>query len=254
MSAFDDLRSIVERLRGPDGCPWDKEQTPETMRPYLVEETYEVVDAIESGDPSELCNELGDLLFQVMLLSEMGRQAGWFDVDDVCAAIGKKMVTRHPHVFIEGYVEDDAGSVAAWEARKAKERGTSGSMLDGVPRALPALIRAHRVGEKASRVGFDWPSADGAREKVVEEMGELDEARAAGDEDAIRAEYGDLLLAVASYGRLLGLGPEEALREANTRFEGRFREVERRVHDSDRLMAELDADELEGLWQEVKRC
>lgn len=252
MSGFDDLRGIVERLRGPDGCPWDKAQTPESMRPYLVEETYEVIDAIESGDPAELKKELGDVLFHVVLLSEMARQAGWFDVDDVCKAIATKMVVRHPHVFIEGYEEEDAGSIAAWEARKAKERGTDGSMLDGVPKALPSLIRAHRVGEKASRVGFDWTSPDGAREKVFEELAELDEARAGGDEQRIREEYGDVLLAAASYGRLLGIGPEEALREANARFEGRFREVERRVHDSNRLMAELSVGELEGLWAEVK--
>lgn len=253
MSSFDDLRGIVERLRTPEsGCPWDLEQTPETLRPYLVEETYEVVDAIEGGDPDELKKELGDLLFQIVLIAEMARQNGWFDIDEVCRAIADKMVRRHPHVFVPGHVEEDAGTIAAWEARKARERGTDGSMLDGVPRALPSLIRAHRVGEKASRVGFDWASPDGARAKVFEELTELDEARDGGDAQRVREEYGDVLLALASYGRLLGIGPEEALREANARFEGRFREVERRVHGSGRLMAELPVAELEGLWAEVK--
>lgn len=223
------------------------------MRPYLVEETYEVVDAIESGDPEELRKELGDLLFQVMLLSEMAEQAGDFSIDDVAQGIAEKMVRRHPHVFEEGYEEDDAGTVAAWEGRKAKERGPGGSVLDGVPKALPALIRAHRVGEKVSRVGFDWDAPAGARGKVAEELVELDEAISMGDEGRIRAEYGDVLLAMASLGRHLDIGPEEALREANTRFETRFRAVEVDVHASGRRMAELDAAELEAHWEEVKK-
>jgi len=254
MTPFEELRAIVTRLRGEDGCPWDRAQTPETMRPYVVEETYEVLDAIEGGDPEELRKELGDLLFQVVLLAEMGRQSGDFDVDDVARGIADKMVRRHPHVFVEGYEEHDAGTVAAWEARKAKERGPGGSVLDGVPKALPALIRAHRVGEKVSRVGFDWDAPSGARDKVSEELVELDEALAAGDAEAIRAEYGDVLLAMASLGRLLDIGPEEALREANVRFEGRFRQVEERVHASGRLMSELSAEELEQHWEVVKSC
>ena len=254
MTPFQELRAIVQRLRGDDGCPWDRAQTPESMRPYLVEETYEVLDAIESGDPEELRKELGDLLFQVVLLAEMGRQAGHFDLDEVAAGIAEKMVRRHPHVFEEGHVEDDAGTVAAWEARKARERGPGGSVLDGVPRALPALIRAHRVGEKVGRVGFDWAGPEGAREKVAEELAELDEALAGGDPERIRAEYGDVLLAMASLGRKLDLGPEEALREANGRFEGRFRDVERRVRESGRLMSELSLEELEEQWEEVKSC
>ena len=253
MSRFEELRAVVERLRAQDGCPWDREQTPETMRPYLIEEAYEVVEAIESGEPAELKKELGDLLFQIMLLSEMGRQAGWFDVDEVCQGITEKMVRRHPHVFDPEHEEEDPGSVGAWEARKARERGAGGgSMLDGVPKSLPSLIRAHRVGEKVSRVGFDWPDADGARAKVFEELGELDEARSEADPDRIRHEYGDLLLAVASYGRLLGLGPEEALREANQRFEGRFRGVESMAANRDQLLTELSIQELEALWQRAK--
>ncbi|HJN73391.1 MAG TPA: nucleoside triphosphate pyrophosphohydrolase [Myxococcota bacterium] len=254
MTPFDELRAIVERLRAPEGCPWDRAQTPRSLRPYLVEETYEVIDAIESGDPEELRKELGDLLFQVMLLSEMAHQAGHFSIDEVAAGIAEKMVRRHPHVFEEGHEEDDAGTVAAWEARKARERGAGGSVLDGVPTALPALIRAHRVGEKVSRVGFDWSSAGGARDKVTEELAELDEAMSTGDAERIRAEYGDVLLAMASLGRLLDIGPEEALREANARFEQRFRGVEGRVHGSGRLMAELSPEELEEHWEQVKRC
>jgi MazG family protein len=253
MTPLQQLRDVVERLRGPDGCPWDRAQTPESMRPYLIEEAYEVVEAIESGDPAELRKELGDLLFQIVLLAEMGRQSGQFDFDEVCEGITEKMIRRHPHVFDPEHEEEDAGSVGAWEARKARERGAGGgSMLDGVPASLPSLIRAHRVGEKVSKVGFDWPSADGARAKVLEELAELDEARSDRDEDAIRHEYGDLLLAVASYGRLLGLGPEESLREANQRFEGRFRKVESMATDRDQLLTELSPDELEALWARAK--
>ena len=222
------------------------------MRPYVVEETYEVIDAIESGDANALQKELGDLLFQVVLLSEMARQAGEFDIDEVVRGIGQKMIERHPHVFDPEHNEDDAGSVGAWEARKAKTRAPGASMLDGVPSALPALIRAHRVGERVSRVGFDWPSLERVRAKVEEELDELDEALESQDEDHIRAEYGDVLLATANVGRFLGIGPEEALREANQRFEGRFRVVEDLARTQGHSLHELDTEALESLWAQAK--
>jgi MazG family protein len=253
MSEFERLLSIVHTLRSPGGCPWDQAQTPQSMRPYLVEETYEVVDAIEDGDPALLCKELGDLLFQIVLLSEMADQAGDFDVHAVCGAIADKMIARHPHVFDPDYqARDDDGTIASWEARKAKERAVETSMLDGVPRSMPALIRAHRVGEKVSRVGFDWPDLAGVRAKVDEELLELEQAIESGDRAQIQAEYGDVLLSMANLGRFLEIGPEEALREANDRFEGRFRTVEGLARDSQVDLHALSVEELDALWRRAK--
>lgn len=251
MTSFDALARVVARLRAPDGCPWDRAQTPTSLRPYILEEAYEVVDAIDRGQAAALRDELGDLLFQVVLLAQMAKDAGLFDLDAVCQAITDKMVRRHPHVFDPNHREEDAGSVGAWEARKAKERG-GGSMLDGVPAALPALVRAHRVGEKVARVGFDWPDLAAVRAKVDEELGELDAELRRQDQAAIAREYGDCLLALANLGRFMGVGPEEALREANTRFEDRFREVERMALDRGLSLHTLDAAALDALWREAK--
>lgn len=252
MPPFDRLVSIVARLRGPGGCPWDRAQDPGSMRPYLVEEAYEVVEAIEAGRPELLREELGDLLFQVVLLARMAEEAGDYDIHQVAEGIAEKMLRRHPHVFDPQHQEEDAGSVAAWEARKARERGAERSMLDGLPAALPALVRAHRVGEKVSRVGFDWPDLAGVRAKISEELGELDEALASGDAAAIEHEYGDTLLALANLGRFVGVGAEEALRSANSRFAERFRAVERLAAARGLDLHALDDEALDALWQEVK--
>lgn len=251
MTSFDELVAIVARLRAPDGCPWDRAQTPKTLRPYVLEEAYEVVDAIDRGQPDALRKELGDLLFEVVLLAQMAKDEALFDIDGVCAAIAEKMVRRHPHVFDPNHQEEDPGSVGAWEARKAKERSGT-SMMDGVPMALPALVRAHRVGEKVARVGFDWPDLASVRAKVDEELGELDAELAGSDRAAVAREYGDCLLALANLGRFLGIGPEEALREANTRFEERFREVERLANARGVDLHTRDAEALDELWQEAK--
>src|SRR6185436_7394387 len=243
MSAFDDLAAIVARLRGPDGSPWDKAQDPATMRPYLLEEAYEVLDAIESGDPSKLREELGDLLFNVVMLAQMAQDAGQFAVSDVPAGIARKMIERHPHVF--GSAE--GGSIADWEQRKSTpDRGR----LDGVPRTLPALLRAHRQGEKAAAVGFDWDDAAGVLRKVREEIAELEEARGA---ERIEAELGDLLMAVASLGRKLGVPPESALQKANDRFRSRFRTMERIAAERGVELSSMDAAALDALWEEAKR-
>lgn len=244
MSAFDDLAAIVAQLRGPDGCPWDKAQDPATMRPYLLEETYEVLDAIESGDPAKLREELGDLLFNVVMLAQMAQDAGQFAVSDVPAAIARKMVERHPHVF--GAAE--GGSLADWEQRKAvPDRGR----LDGVPRTLPALLRAHRQGEKAAAVGFDWDDAAGVLRKVREEIEELE---AETDPVRVEEELGDLLMAVASLGRKLGAPPESALQNANDRFRSRFRLMERFAAERGQELSSMDAAALDALWEEAKRA
>lgn len=252
MSALEELVAVVARLRGPGGCDWDRAQTPATLRPYLLEEAHEVLAAVDAADPQALCKELGDLLFQIVLLARMAEERGQFTLQDVCAAIAQKMVQRHPHVFDPDHAEDNPATLAAWEARKAREQPER-SLLDGVPPSLPALLRAHRVGEKVATVGFDWPDALGAREKVHEELAELDEALHVGAPAAVEAEYGDVLLAMASYGRLLGLAPEDALRGASARFERRFRALEQAARAAGvRLHERPDPAVLEDLWQQVK--
>ncbi len=223
------------------------------MRPYLVEETYEVVEAIEGGDPAALREELGDLLFQVVLLAQMATDEGSFTLDDVVGDVRDKMVRRHPHVFDPDHVEEDAGSVGAWEARKAAEHSaTARSMLDGLPRSLPALVRAHRIGEKVAKVGFDWPDLASVRHKVDEELTELDDELRADARLAAQAEYGDVLLATANLGRFLGVGPEEALRASSSRFEARFRTVENLARERGLRLHALDPGALDGLWREAK--
>jgi len=193
----------------------------------LLEETYEVLDAIDSDDPSALRDELGDLLFQILLMARMADEADEFTLEDVTQAVNDKMIRRHPHVFDPHHqATGTEGSIETWEARKAKERSSDTSVLDGVPTALPSLLRAYRITEKASRVGFDWPDFSGVRAKLDEEIGELDEACADGHPEAIGHEYGDLLLTVVNMGRFLPVTPEEALRGAVKRFEHRFRAVE----------------------------
>lgn len=245
---MDRLRALVDRLRAE--CPWDRAQTSASMRPYLLEEAYEVLEALDAGDPAQVCEELGDLLFQVYFHGRLAEERGEFDIEAVADSILTKMVDRHPHVFA-GAHETDAGSVGAWEARKAA--GRKGSRVDGVPDALPALLRAHRVGEKLAHVGFDWPDITGVLAKVDEERAELAEAIAGGNPDRVRAEYGDLLLACANLGRFLGVAGEDALREANRRFEGRFRQVEVLARDAGVRLEDAGLERLDGWWNEAKR-
>ncbi len=253
MSGFEKLVSIVAALRGEGGCPWDRAQTPESFRPYVLEEAYELVDAIDRADERDLRKELGDVLFQVVMLARMAQEAGQFGLDDVLDGINRKMIDRHPHVFDPGHVPgEDEGAVRAWEARKAKERGHRGSALDGVPGALPALLRAHRISEKAAVVGFDWPDTASVRRKVDEELGELDEAIAAGDEAAITEELGDLLFALVNLGRHLPVGAEESLRAATAKFEARFRRLEASLQAEGRSVHTEPADALEARWQALK--
>ncbi len=230
------------------------------MRPYLLEEAYEVLDALDKGDPAQIREELGDLLFQVYFHARLAEERGEFDIVAVTEGIVAKMVERHPHVYAPSAPGDPpagsstavASTIGAWEARKAARR--PGSRVDGVPAALPALLRAHRVGEKLAHVGFDWPDLNGVLTKVEEERAELDAALASGDPAAIRHEYGDLLLACSSLGRFLGIPGEDALREANTRFEGRFRKVEAAAAAAGVPLEEAGLERLEAWWQEAKRA
>lgn len=245
------LLEIVETLRAPGGCPWDREQTPVTIAPYLVEEAHEVFEAVERGDPTELCEELGDVLLEVALLTQMGREEGLFTVADSLRAICAKLVRRHPHVFGDARAQDAAAVKESWARIKATEKRGRGA-LEGVPRRLPALHRARRVSEKAAGVGFDWADPAGVLEKVAEEVGELREAVASGDTAHAEEELGDLLFALVNLGRHLGLDPEAALHHTTEKFLARFGHVEKALAADGRHPSEATLDEMEALWQQAK--
>jgi tetrapyrrole methylase family protein/MazG family protein len=254
--AFAELVQIMEKLRAPGGCPWDREQTHASIKPYLIEEAYEVAEAIDSDNVTELRKELGDLLLQIVFHSEMAREAGRFTIDDVVRGINEKMVRRHPHVFAGVAVKDSDEVLRNWSKIKAEERKEEAdrSALAGVPRALPALSRAHRLAEKAAHVGFDWPNAAGVLSKVREELAELEEALQQQDNAAIEAEIGDLLFATTSLARHLDLHAEDALQRASDRFLERFRFIEQRLGERQQDVHSASAAELDELWEEAKRA
>jgi MazG family protein len=249
------LCGLMQRLLAPDGCPWDREQTLETLVPYLVEETYEVVDALAEGNVDDHREELGDLLLQIVFQSELRFAEGKFGIDDVARGIVTKLVSRHPHVFGDTVAKDSEAVLANWAKLKAAEKARKGKhgALHGIPRSAPALLRATRAGEKASAVGFDWPDATGPRAKVNEEMAELDAACKNGDRAEMHHELGDALLALTNLGRKLGLDPERALRDADDRFGRRFRHVEEALAAQGRAIADASADEQDRLWEDAKR-
>ena len=253
--AFARLVDIMARLRGPGGCPWDHEQTPESLRPYLLEEVYEVLDALDAGEPAALRDELGDLLLQIVFQSQIAAEAGRFTVADVARAISEKLVRRHPHVFGDVTVRDARDVVRNWSRIKAEERkakGEDGDAFAGVPAALPALVHAQQIGEKGAHLGLDWADAGGVLEKVREEQTELEAAVAARDRDAIEHELGDLLLALASLARHLDLSAELALRAANRRFMARARRVEAAARGRGVELRDLSAEERDRLWNAAK--
>jgi MazG family protein len=250
------LLALMARLRDPDtGCPWDREQTFATIAPYTIEEAYEVAAAIEDGDAQHIKEELGDLLFQVVFHARMAEERGQFDFSDVVATLVAKMVARHPHVFGDVDKPDSAAAQTdAWETLKARERASKEmSILDDVPRALPALMRAEKLQKRASKVGFDWESAPKVVEKLTEEATEICEAQAAGaGPEKLEEEVGDLLFVVANLARHLDVDPEKALRTANTKFVKRFGYIERKLKAKNRSCAEASLDEMEALWVEAK--
>lgn len=247
-----ELVAIMRRLLSPDGCPWDREQTLDTLKPYVIEEAHEVVDAIERGDMGELKEELGDLLLQVVFQAELVGEA--FDVDDVVGAICDKLVRRHPHVFAAEQADSADAVRESWEAIKAKERAEKGDrgVLDSVPVGMPALLRAQRMAEKAAHLGLDWRDAHGPRAKLDEELRELDDAIAGGDPASIEHELGDALFALANLGRKHGVEPEAALRGTLARFATRVRHVEGRMKASGKAPTEHSEQEVDVLWREAK--
>ena len=255
-SPVDRLNAIMARLRDPvGGCPWDVEQTFQTIAPYTLEEAYEVADAIERGDWDELKSELGDLLFQVVFHARMAEEQGLFAFDDVAGAIADKLERRHPHVFgDEAAKADGAAQKARWEDIKAAERAAKAQhgVLDDVPVGLPALARAAKLTKRAARVGFDWPSTDEVFDKFVEEVAELRAEIAAGDVEKARGEVGDLLFVMANLARKLGVEPEDALRGANAKFVRRFAFIEAELAKDGRTPEQSDLAEMDGLWDAAK--
>ncbi|MEM7200838.1 MAG: nucleoside triphosphate pyrophosphohydrolase [Planctomycetota bacterium] len=248
---LENLIDVVARLRAPDGCPWDRKQTEATMAPHLLEEAYEAVDALGSGDVAHSREELGDVLMNVLMIAQIAGEASRYSLEHVARGIADKLVRRHPHVFGDAVAADADGALANWEAIKRNEgAGKPRGALAGLPADLPALLLAFRVGQKASRRGFDWPDARGPRAKVDEELTELDAALAAADREAATEELGDLLFSVANLARHAGLEPETALRAAVAKFRRRFEFVETQLGDR---FPEADLEEMEALWERAKQ-
>jgi len=253
---FEELKAIMKRLRGPNGCPWDREQTHSSLRPYLIEEAYEVLEAIDSGEPERLREELGDLLLQIIFHSQIARENGEFDVEDVIGSIEEKLKRRHPHVFGDRTVRDSREVVERWERIKQQEAdgksGSDASILSGVPRELPALLKAHRVQEKAARVGFDWDHIDQVFAKVEEELAEFRAAYRRQNQEAVEEELGDVFFALVNLARFLETNPEDALRRTIDKFITRFQYVESQLHNRGLKPQEVGLKEMDRLWDEAK--
>lgn len=251
---FAELIAIMKRLRGPGGCPWDAEQTHESLMRYLLEETYEVIEAVEAKSPEHLKEELGDLLLQPVFHAAIAEEAGSFTISDIISTLCDKLIRRHPHVFGDLQIADSAAQVENWEQIKKTEKGVERlSALSGVPPHLPALLKAQKITEKASRVGFDWEHVDQVMAKVMEELHEFEEAMGAGDNEQMEAELGDLLFAIVNLGRFLSINPEEALRKTINRFQSRFQHVEDSLHSQGLQMNVTPLAEMDRLWEEAKK-
>ena len=246
----------MERLLADDGCPWDREQSLESLRPFLIEEAYEVLEAIDANDAPGHCDELGDLLFQVVFQSALRAREGKFGIDDVVGAIANKMTFRHPHVFGDVEVKDSKEVLTNWDKLKQQERGDKPpkKTLEGVPIGLPALLRAQRIGDKAAKVGFDWPDSAGVIAKIREEVEEIEEAIVGGDPEHIAHEVGDLLLAASRLSSKLGVPPEDALRAATARFEKRFGVIEDALAQDGRGPRDATLEEMDRIWDQAKRA
>ena len=251
--SFDDLVQLMTRLRGPNGCPWDREQTLQTLKPFIVEESYEVIDAIDRDDRRALAEELGDFLLQAVFVAEITRAEGSFDIYDAITVLHDKLVRRHPHVFGDVEAKNADQVLVNWEKLKNEERKAENkSVLAGVPQSLPALLKASRLTEKAARVGFDWRRTEEVFEKIDEEIGELREAVASGKPEDIHDELGDLLFTIANIARKLEVNAEEALQSANRKFTRRFTTMEQKVRDTGRNLDQLTLEQMDALWDEAK--
>ena len=246
---FDSLAQIIDFLRSPDGCPWDRKQTHASLREHLLEESYEVLEALDDTDYAKLCSELGDLLLQIVLHAQVAREAGEFDMGDVIESINRKLIYRHPHVFSSDNVKNADEVLVRWEALKKKERKEEAGMLDGVPKMLPALAYSQSVQERVARVGFDWPTDDGVLDKLAEE---ISEAKDAADLHDRSVEFGDILFTLANYARRQEIELESALREANRKFFRRFSYMETLCREHNLDFVGMSLEEQNKLWNEAK--
>ena len=251
--SFDELVQLMTRLRGPQGCPWDRKQTLPDLKPYVIEEAYEVVDAIDRNDRAALLEEIGDFLLEAVFITEITREEGSFDVYDSITAIHDKLVRRHPHVFGDVEAKDAEQVLVNWEKLKQDERKAENkSLLAGVPQSMPALLKASRLTEKAARVGFDWRRTEDVFDKVDEEIAELREAVASGNTAHVHEEIGDLLFTIANIARKVNVNPEEALQSTNRKFMRRFEAMETKVREREQTIDQLELEEMDRLWDEAK--
>jgi MazG family protein len=254
---FEQLVSIMARLRAPDGCPWDREQNFDTIKPYLLEETYEVMNAIDARDWPELADELGDLMLQAVFFAQMASEQGYFRIHDSLEAINQKLIRRHPHIFGDAEARTAEDVKRRWDEIKAEEKKTRAEgtelLLQSIPRNLPALVEAQQISSRAARAGFDWENIDQVFDKLDEEVAELHEARNGAPHEEVEHEIGDMLFVIVNIARFLRVDPEQALRASNAKFRERFGHVERRLIASGKTFAGSTLEEMEGLWQEAKR-
>ena len=246
------LKEIVARLRAPDGCPWDREQTHSTLRASLIEESHEVIDAIERSDDANLREELGDLLLQVVMHAQLADERGAFTLEEIATTVSEKMVRRHPHVFGDKLASDSEAVLKQWEKIKREEKGENAGVLDGVAASLPALLRSQTLQKKAARVGFDWPDVGPVYEKLAEEIAEIRDAVGKNDAAEIEAEIGDLLFSAVNLARKLGVDAETALAGSNKRFSSRFRHIEQSLRADGRTFEGTSLEELDRIWEQAK--
>jgi tetrapyrrole methylase family protein/MazG family protein len=249
---FQELLKIMEKLRGEKGCPWDREQTRDSLKPYIIEESYELVEAIEEGDPSKIKEELGDLLFQIVFQCQIAKEKMEFGFSEVVSNIGEKMIARHPHVFGHAEYKTTDEVLAHWEEQKKREGKMRESILEGVPKALPALLRARRLQDRAAGVGFDWDRSEDVLKKLDEELGEFKQALKAQNRDEIEDELGDIFFMLVNISRFIGVNPEDALRRTISKFIHRFRYIEMKAAEQGRKLSEMTLSEMDRLWDEAK--
>lgn len=249
-----ELLKIMVALRAEQGCPWDKQQTRDSLKPFIIEEAYEVLEAIDQHDPVAIKEELGDLLFQIVFQSRIAEEKGEFAISDVIETIAKKMISRHPHVFGDAACRTAEDVVVNWEEHKKREGKQRSSILEGVPKDLPALLRAQRLQSRASRIGFDWDRVEDVLEKLDEEVREFKDAVREKKRGEIEDELGDILFMIVNISRFIGVNPEDALRKTISKFISRFRYMEMAAAESGRRLSDMTVEEMDGLWDEAKRC
>jgi tetrapyrrole methylase family protein/MazG family protein len=249
---FQELLHIMERLRGENGCPWDKVQTRESLKPYIIEEAYELIEAIEANDPRHIKEELGDLLFQIVFQCQVAKENNEFTVSDVIGGIGEKMIARHPHVFGDAQCRTPEEVIGQWEVIKKQEGKLRESILDGVPRTMSSLLRAHHLQKRAAQVGFDWEKIEDVMKKVDEELFELKEALQSGNKKEMEDELGDIIFMLVNLSRFIGVNPEDAHRKTISKFIHRFRYIEMNAAEQGKQLSEMTLDEMDRLWDESK--